>query len=121
LKDLAQQADVLPLFQDWSAFLGLGPLGQCLWVEEESSIGRTEPVTELLHLAILLARCNQVEGLEGLVPTRPLERASCPHCSGRGKLLVAGGKVEAGCLCGGLGWLPTSHEELGVKRVTTAG
>ena len=121
IKELAQQTDVLPLFQDWTAFLGLGPLGECLWVDQETHIGRVEPASELLQVSILLSRCGEVEGLQGLVPPRPAGRPSCPHCGGAGKLLVASGKVEAGCMCGGLGWLPTSVEELGVERVASAG
>jgi len=120
-KALAQQIDVLPVFQDWTAFLGLGPYGECLWVDEEDHPGRVEPATDLLHLAILVCRCSQVAGLEDLVPARPPGRPPCPHCGGKGMLSLANGRVEAGCSCGGLGWLPISIEELGLEHGQSAG
>jgi len=67
---LARAANCLPIFVDWTAFLGLGRGGECLWVDYDSPPGRTEPATDLLALSILASRAPLVPGLGGLTLTR---------------------------------------------------
>ena len=111
--EMARATNCLPIYIDWTAFLGLGARGDCVWVDYEESPGKVEAVTELQHLSILAANAPRVPGLEGVAPSRPPGREDCSQCKGTGHLLV--GAVEVGCICGGLGWRAASAEELGVQ------
>jgi hypothetical protein len=108
----------LPVYVDWTAFLGLGPGGECLWVDHDDSAGRVEPVVDLQALSTLVAQVRLIPGLEGLEPTRPAGREDCPQCQGVGFIKV--GPVECGCKCGGLGWLPATLAEIGVEASSSA-
>ena len=111
--ELARRRDCLPVYFDWLSFLGLGPWGECLWVEYDEGTGDVSPVEDIVALRILMAGIDQVPGLEQLRPTRPAGRINCDRCGGAGYLLVGDVRVE--CLCGGLGWIATNAEELGVE------
>jgi hypothetical protein len=113
--EVARSADCLPVFVDWTAFLGLGLGGVCLWVEHDDTHGKVEPVDDLVHLSILVSHAARVKGLEALLPKRPPARSDCEQCSGRGTIMVK--DMELGCSCGGLGWRPASPGELGIEAV----
>ena len=111
--ELARTKDCLPVYVDWTAFLGLGRDGACLWVDHDEAPGNAEPVDDLVHLSILVSHAARVEGLEALLPSRPPARVDCEQCSGRGTIKVK--DLELGCSCGGLGWRPASPGELGIE------
>jgi hypothetical protein len=113
---LARAKDCLPVFVDWTAFLGVGRGGACLWVNHDETPGKIAPVEDLLDLSILVSHAAQVKGLEGLLPARPGGRADCEKCGGCGVIKFTDGiRVEAGCFCGGLGWRAASAGELGIE------
>lgn len=109
----ARNTDCLPVYVDWTAFLGLGRGGACLWVDHDEAPGRIEPVDDLVHLSILVSHAARVKGLEALLPSRPPARADCEQCSGRGTIKFK--DLELGCSCGGLGWRPAAPAELGIE------
>jgi hypothetical protein len=111
--ELGRAADVLPVFVDWTAFLGLGAGGRCLWIDHDEVPGKVEPVLELQSLSLLVHCAAAVPGLESLAPSRPASRADCSICHGKGHLIV--GTVEVGCICGGLGWRAETAAELGLE------
>jgi hypothetical protein len=111
--ELARSTDCLPVYHDWTAFLGLGRGGACLWVDYDDARGKIEAVDDLVHLSILVSHAARVKGLEALLPSRPPARLDCDQCSGRGTIKVK--DLELGCLCGGLGWRPAAPAELGIE------
>ena len=111
--DLARTTDCLPVFLDWTAYLGLGRGGVCLWVDYDDAPGKIEAVNDLVHLSILVSHAARVRGLEAPLPIRPPARIDCEQCSGRGTIKVK--DLELGCSCGGLGWRPTGPAELGIE------
>jgi hypothetical protein len=107
VRRLARQWQLVPLFVDWSGFLGIDCTGQICSVAMNSA---TEPrfVTDPR-----MSRIAQASGAESfpelafLRPVRPLNSENCPSCGGTGKAPM-GGDPDAGnvvCYCGGLGWL----------------
>lgn len=113
LPELARATNCLPIFVDWTAFLGLGANGECLWVDHDESPGQLEPVSDLQQLSVLVARAHLVPGLEDLAPRRPFGREDCSQCEGKGYVVV--GTFEMVCRCGGLGWIAMSPNELGIE------
>jgi hypothetical protein len=110
---LARLRDCLPVYFDWLSFLGLGSEGQCLWVEYDTGSGEVSPAEDIVELSLLMAHLDRVPGLELLRPTRPQGRATCDRCGGAGHFPYEGTRID--CSCGGLGWVATSPEELGIE------
>ena len=113
LPELARSTNCLPIYIDWTAFLGLASNGECIWVDHDVSPGNVEPITDLQQLSVLVARVHLVPGLEDLAPRRPLGREDCSQCGGKGYLVI--GTSEMICRCGGLGWIAASPAELGAE------
>lgn len=106
LKDLAKQHNVLPLYVDWSAFLGLRPDGEILVVPlEEEGDPKPENNDRLRRMALYRGSKKYPE-LSSLVPKKPIGALACPHCEGCGRINIPGVEPDTIiCYCGGLGWL----------------
>ena len=108
--DLYERHDVLVLYEDMGAAIGVRPDGELIqiaWVRE----GDAEP-PESAHWrdVALVQGARRYPELTPLLPVRTADDRDCPHCHGTGKIVIPG--VPAAekliCRCAGLGWIPAS-------------
>jgi hypothetical protein len=115
VRRLADLYQLLPIMHDWTAFVGLSPEGQLMWVNYEAphgpeSIDQAEgglSSARLRHVA-LAQGAKEFPELAFLRPHRDSSSVDCSHCGGTGVVLLAGKPAPPGFVwaCGGLGWLP---------------
>ena len=102
---------VLPLYFDWSAFMGLRPEGQVVWVPYDDESGDYEIVREERVRNLGLFQGTRLHpDLPFLQPARMPDAMECSHCKGTGRVTLPQPHEHLAekviCYCGGLGWLP---------------
>jgi len=115
LARLARTLDVLPLYPDWSAFIGLAPSGALVWVDydEPNNVQDAEIVERdrwkagIRHLAFSVGFMRYPD-LTWLKPVRTPDCTTCTSCSGTGRTAINGKPAPENvvCECGGMGWIP---------------
>jgi hypothetical protein len=107
------QFEALPLFYGWTETLALQPDGSLVRWSTEAEYEGLKPIERLVDCALALVRIGELdEGLRNLIPPRPHGVVDCPACLGIGRLPQHPDLI---CECGGLGWRPRTHEDLGVS------
>jgi hypothetical protein len=104
-REQAGRYSLLPIFPDWSGFIGLRQDGQWFVVLEDGSI--SHDINEhLLHLARLRGS-ELFPELAFLAPTVAADWIVCWSCGGSGQVTFEGQPLDnVRCQCGGLGRLP---------------
>jgi hypothetical protein len=117
LAALSQCLVLLPLYLDWTAFIGLAPTGELVLAEYEAPFAtKNAEVAEagrwkagIRHLAFA-AGFIRYPHLTWLQPVRTSDAVVCTTCSGTGRPSFGGEPAPENvlCECGGMGWLPPS-------------
>lgn len=102
---LASFHKALPIFPDWTGFIGLTEEGHLLWISEEGS--SKQPNAYERHLALLRAG-ELFPELAFLRPQPGPDWVDCSSCHGTGKVVIDGVPVPGNirCRCGNVGRLP---------------
>ena len=108
---LASLHSVLPTVRDWSAFVGLTPDREVVFVDFDPSHEVT-PANEQARHAGRIAASQQWPELHFL-GRRDENSVDCPGCGGTGqgeieKWAAAQGVNNLRCVCHGAGWVPKS-------------
>ncbi len=111
LREIASAKHVLPLYLDWNGCLAIRPNGQLIWFDYDTpDVVRIEEDPRIRNLA-LFRGSKKHPAIQCLIPNRPINAATCPHCGGTGELPEP--MKKAVCFCGGLGWLPPNFPVTG--------
>jgi hypothetical protein len=111
LRAAARELNVLPLLpSDGERWYGVRPDGDVISFDIRHPY---EPIEEedLWKRATTLSRAaEEYPALEPLVPPPPLSCQTCARCGGSGLIIRSGNNVL--CICGGLGWMPSTEDEI---------
>jgi hypothetical protein len=113
LQPLARKHRLLPIFPDWSGFIGLSEGGEMFWVSTEDEVVRREADPHFVHLARIRGAALFVD-LAFLRPDVAADWVVCATCEGTGKPMYRGQPMaeNVSCQCGGVGRLPSDLAEL---------
>jgi hypothetical protein len=108
---LAARYRLLPVYLDWTGFVGLREDGELLFVGSDPP--QDPAILEEAHfrrIALAVAAQDYPE-LAFLRPERPPDAVVCPSCGGAGRVVLAGVQAPPNvlCACGGLGWVPQAE------------
>lgn len=115
LRRLAAEANVLPLFVDMGGVFCINAAGDIIsfsWDNMELPKVETDP---RIRNIVLFQGSKKYPDLKGLIPEKPDEAITCPHCRGTGiESFSAMHNIDGVvCYCGGLGWIPNGNAERG--------
>ena len=111
IRKLASLHSVLPTVPDWSAFVGLMPYGEVVFVDYDPP-HEVRPANEQARHAGRIAASQQWPELHSL-GYRDENSVDCPGCGGAGqdeimKWAETQGVNNLRCFCHGAGWVPKS-------------
>jgi len=111
LRIVVGRAMALPVLLDIGGCYSVRPSGQVIsfgWDTPDDI--QVETSSRIRNLAIYQGSKKYPE-LREFIPIRPTDAVTCPHCEGKGELLIPLDNLV--CYCGGVGWL-THGEPLGM-------
>ncbi len=110
VQSLARREQLLPIYRDWTGFIGINSEGRLFFVDtEEQSSPKVLDSPAFAHVALAQSRVH-FPALAPLVPRRAADSRDCPSCGGTGQVVIGGHAIAENvvCACGGLGWLPAN-------------
>lgn len=117
LRRIAAEANALPLFTEMGGVYAINISGDIICFPLDNLELPEEENDPRIRNIVLFQGSKKYPGIRDLIPEKPDDARTCPHCQGTGiEPFSAKHNIDGlVCYCGGLGWIPRETAERGTS------